>query len=361
MTEASGAPWLADTGLPLDERGFLVVDESLRSPADPAVFAAGDIATMPSHPREKAGVYAVRAGPPLADNLRRALAGRPLRRAVPQKRALALIGTGDGKAVASRGPFAAHGRSLWLLKDWIDRRWMRRYTELPFMAEARTRRRGRDALRRLRRQGAGRGAGARDGAARPGVEALPCRSGSAAPTTRRSCRFPARRRCCRRSISSARWSTIRICSGASPPTTRSATSTRWADCRRPRWRSRPCRRRSRHHGAGSVPHAEGRHRGARRSRRGADRRPQRRGRRIGARFRGDRADPPRPPAAQGRAGARRPAGADKAARDRGNPRRRDARARHGAELRGGRRGDAAIRPRPPRRASSRMARPPAPM
>ena len=97
----------------------------LRSPADAAVFAAGDIATMPAHPRDKAGVYAVRAGPPLADNLRRALAGRRLRRAVPQKRALALIGTGDGKAVASRGPFAAYGRSLWLLKDWIDRRWMR--------------------------------------------------------------------------------------------------------------------------------------------------------------------------------------------------------------------------------------------
>jgi selenide,water dikinase len=135
VTEASGAPWLADTGLPLDRRGFLLVDESLRSPADEAVFAAGDIATMPAHPREKAGVYAVRAGPPLADNLRRALAGRKLRRAVPQKRALALIGTGDGKAVASRGPFAAYGHSLWLLKDRIDRRWMRSYTELTFMAD----------------------------------------------------------------------------------------------------------------------------------------------------------------------------------------------------------------------------------
>jgi selenide, water dikinase len=136
VTEAAGAPWLAESGLPLDERGFLVVDEMLRSPSDPAVFAAGDVATMPAHPREKAGVYAVRAGPPLADNLRRALAGGRLRRAVPQKRALALIGTGDGAAVASRGPFAAHGRILWRLKEWIDRRWMRRYTELPAMEES---------------------------------------------------------------------------------------------------------------------------------------------------------------------------------------------------------------------------------
>jgi selenide,water dikinase len=143
VTEAAGAPWLADIGLPLDERGFVIVDEFLRSPADPTVFAAGDVATMPAHPREKAGVYAVRAGPPLADNLRRVLAGRALRRAVPQKQSLALIGTGDERAVASRGPFAAEGWLLWRLKDWIDRRWMRRYTELPAMAEEE----GEDAMR----------------------------------------------------------------------------------------------------------------------------------------------------------------------------------------------------------------------
>jgi selenide, water dikinase len=133
VTEAAGTPWLAETGLPLGERGFLVIDETLRSPANPNVFAAGDIATMPAHPREKAGVYAVRAGPPLAENLRRALDGRRLRRAVPQRRALALIGTGDRRAVASRGRHEAYGAMLWHLKDWIDRRWMRRYTELPEM------------------------------------------------------------------------------------------------------------------------------------------------------------------------------------------------------------------------------------
>jgi selenide,water dikinase len=133
VTEAAGAPWLADTGLPLDERGFVIIDETYRSPADTAVFAAGDIATMPAHPREKAGVYAVRAGPPLADNLRRALAGHRLRRAVPQRQALALIGTGDKRAVASRGRHEAYGAPVWWLKDWIDRRWMRRYTDLPLM------------------------------------------------------------------------------------------------------------------------------------------------------------------------------------------------------------------------------------
>jgi len=133
VTEAGAAPWLQETGLPLTADGFIAVDNRLRSTGDPSVFAAGDVATMSAHAREKAGVYAVRQGPPLAANLRRALGGKPLRRAVPQRRALALIGTGDERAVASRGPFAAYGPRLWQLKNWIDRRWIRRYTELPEM------------------------------------------------------------------------------------------------------------------------------------------------------------------------------------------------------------------------------------
>jgi selenide,water dikinase len=134
VTEAAAAPWLADTGLALDENGFVAVDEHLRSTNDDVVFAAGDVVAMRGHPRQKSGVFAVRAGPKLAENLRRALAGQPLRRAVPQRRALALIGTGDAYAVASRGAFAAEGAWLWRLKQWIDRRWMRGYLELPAMA-----------------------------------------------------------------------------------------------------------------------------------------------------------------------------------------------------------------------------------
>jgi selenide,water dikinase len=134
VTEAAAAPWLAETGLALDPAGFVEIDEYLRSPSDPAVFAAGDIAAMRGHPRDKSGVYAVRAGPKLAVNLRRALADQPLRRAIPQRRALALIGTGDGSAIGSRGAFAAEGAWLWRLKQWIDRTWMRGYAELPEMA-----------------------------------------------------------------------------------------------------------------------------------------------------------------------------------------------------------------------------------
>jgi len=127
VTEASAAPWFADTGLPLDERGFLAVDDTLRSTGDERIFAAGDCATVLKHRRPKAGVFAVRQGPPLADNLRRALAGEALQPFVPQERHLAIIGTGDGHAVATRGAWAIEGRWVWWWKDLVDRRWMRLY------------------------------------------------------------------------------------------------------------------------------------------------------------------------------------------------------------------------------------------
>ena len=131
VTQAGAAAWLRDTGLPLDAQGFIVVGADLRSVGDPAIFAAGDIAAVREHPRPKAGVFAVRQGPPLADNLRRVLRGNDPRPFTPQSRYLALIGTGDGEAIATRGAFAAQGRWAWRLKEWIDRRWMRGYRELP--------------------------------------------------------------------------------------------------------------------------------------------------------------------------------------------------------------------------------------
>ncbi|WP_119680720.1 selenide, water dikinase SelD [Indioceanicola profundi] len=132
-TGAAAPGWLKTTGLELDERGFLAVDSRLRSPTDPAVFATGDIATVLPYPREKAGVFAVRQGPPLERNLRRALAGQPPLSFVPQRRFLRLVGTGDGQAVAARGSLAAAGGWVWRWKDRIDRRWMQTYQDLPLM------------------------------------------------------------------------------------------------------------------------------------------------------------------------------------------------------------------------------------
>lgn len=126
-TGAAAPLWLAKTGLALDERGFLLVDETLRSISHPGVFGAGDVATMRDHPRPKSGVYAVRQGPPLAENLRLALADQPLKRYRPQRLSLSLIGTGGRHAVASWGAFSVQGWWVWRWKDSIDRKFMARY------------------------------------------------------------------------------------------------------------------------------------------------------------------------------------------------------------------------------------------
>ena len=135
-TQAAAAPWLAASGLAVDSAGFVRVSDTLRSTSHAQVFAAGDVASVEEYPRPKSGVFAVRQGRPLADNLHRALLGRPLASYRPQRQFLSLISTGDEYAVASRGPFALEGAWLWRWKDWIDRQFMRRFSGLPEIASA---------------------------------------------------------------------------------------------------------------------------------------------------------------------------------------------------------------------------------
>ncbi|MFV8834797.1 FAD-dependent oxidoreductase [Aquisalimonas sp.] len=130
-TSAAGAAWLGSTGLALDNDGFIRVRQTLQAVTDPRIFAAGDTATMDGFGREKAGVFAVRQGRPLAANLRRVVAGDAPTRYRPQSRWLALISTGDRHAVASRGAVSLRGRWVWRWKDWIDRRFMEQFARLP--------------------------------------------------------------------------------------------------------------------------------------------------------------------------------------------------------------------------------------
>lgn len=130
VTRAGGATWLKETGLALDAEGFIQVNDALQSLTDPGIFAAGDIAHMVNHPLEKAGVFAVRQGRPLAENLRRTVQGKALKAYHPQSRWLALISTGDQFAVASRAGLHFSGAWVWRWKDWIDQRFMRKFSVL---------------------------------------------------------------------------------------------------------------------------------------------------------------------------------------------------------------------------------------
>ncbi len=129
-TGAAPSPWVAGSGLPVDERGFMAVLDTLQSTAFPNVFGAGDIATQLAHPRPKAGVYAVRQGPVLAHNLRALALGEPLKNHRPQNKFLSLLSLGEKKAVAERNGLSAGGAWAWRWKDRIDRAFMDQFSQL---------------------------------------------------------------------------------------------------------------------------------------------------------------------------------------------------------------------------------------
>lgn len=136
-TQASAAPWIQESGIKTDSRGFILVEDTLQSASHPHIFATGDIATMKNHPRPKAGVFAVRQGQPLYKNLRNIMLGQPLKPFIPQKQYLALIGTGEKSAIASRSFWGLESPLLWRWKDWIDREFMDRFDKLPPMSPSR--------------------------------------------------------------------------------------------------------------------------------------------------------------------------------------------------------------------------------
>lgn len=131
MATGVGAPaWLRESGLALDERGFVRTGPTLQSVSHPEVFAAGDVAVREDAPHPRSGVYAVRAGPPLALNLRRFIGAGELQPYTPQPRTLNLLSCGEQRAIMAWGDWSAEGRWAWWWKDRIDRGFIRRFSAL---------------------------------------------------------------------------------------------------------------------------------------------------------------------------------------------------------------------------------------
>ena len=158
-TRAAPPPWFANSDLELDDEGYIVVDEylsakvstdSMVSPSSPDspesqqslerpvrqdnvsdaskyVFGAGDCVTMAKSPRPKAGVYAVRAGPVISENIFRVLDGQPPKSWTPQSTNLSIISCGDRYALMSKNFLSLHGGWVWTWKDYIDRKFMAMY------------------------------------------------------------------------------------------------------------------------------------------------------------------------------------------------------------------------------------------
>lgn len=119
------------SGLTTDAGGFLLVNDSLQSLSHPDLFGAGDCIAIDRYPAlAKNGVYAVRQGSVLWNNLRNQLGGKQLAVFTPQKNFLSLLSTGGGEAFLMYGKRAVHGKLPWLLKQRIDQKFMQRFKRL---------------------------------------------------------------------------------------------------------------------------------------------------------------------------------------------------------------------------------------
>ena len=128
VTTAAAAPnILRRSGLAVDDEGFLKVRPTLQAEEDDRLFAAGDCVTLLGQERPKAGVFAVREGPVLAANLRRAARGRSLKPYRAQRAYLMLLALAKDEAIAARNGIALQSRLAFRLKDWIDRGFVERF------------------------------------------------------------------------------------------------------------------------------------------------------------------------------------------------------------------------------------------
>ncbi len=129
-TSAVGAPLLQALDLENDNRGFLNTHQNLEVTQLPGVFAVGDTGTIVGSSISKAGVYAVRQGPVLNENIRRLINNRKdLRDYHPQTDFLKLVNLGNDRAIAEFKGRSFVNRLCWKLKDHIDVKFMRMYQD----------------------------------------------------------------------------------------------------------------------------------------------------------------------------------------------------------------------------------------
>ena len=112
-----------------DDRGFILTGPTLQSKTDPRIFAVGDSGTIEGEQLDKAGVYAVRQGPVLTENITHFVESRTLSHYVPQKNYLKIVNVCDGTAISQHFGKSIHGKTQWWLKNRIDVKFMKMYQD----------------------------------------------------------------------------------------------------------------------------------------------------------------------------------------------------------------------------------------
>lgn len=135
-TDATAPPWLAQSGLALDESGFVQVDRYLRAQGQGNVFATGDIAALARHPAPKSSANALHQGTTLYHNLRASLTSKPLTAYRAPREFFRLLSCGGQRAIAARNGIAVASSVFWHWKDRKDREFLRRLNSTPFAQNA---------------------------------------------------------------------------------------------------------------------------------------------------------------------------------------------------------------------------------
>lgn len=119
--------FLRASELPCAKDGSMCVNQFLQCVAHPEVFGGGDGVWFGEEGLPRVGVYAVRQGPVLHHNLLARLRGETLRKFEPQKRFLLILNLADGTGLFARGGMVFRSRLAFRLKDWLDRRFIRKF------------------------------------------------------------------------------------------------------------------------------------------------------------------------------------------------------------------------------------------
>jgi NADH dehydrogenase FAD-containing subunit len=123
-------PVFGKSGIPAGPDGGLLVNRYLQSPSHPEIFGGGDCVYFQDAPLDKVGVYAVRQNAVICHNLMAALEGKPLQAFDPGGDYLLIFNLGDGTGIFYKKPILFGGRPAFLIKDYIDRKFMRRFQAL---------------------------------------------------------------------------------------------------------------------------------------------------------------------------------------------------------------------------------------
>ncbi|MCP4672122.1 MAG: FAD-dependent oxidoreductase, partial [Desulfobacula sp.] len=116
-----------ESGLPVGQDKGLLVNKYLQSVKYKNIFGGGDCIYFQDQPLDKVGVYAVRQNPVLLHNLMAALKGRKFEIFDPGPEYLLIFNVGGGLGVLKKKQLVFGGKIAFMIKDYIDRKFMKKF------------------------------------------------------------------------------------------------------------------------------------------------------------------------------------------------------------------------------------------